>query len=145
MAATNLPDDDHILRYVPWQRVAKDADDNVLGILAQAFELRPDEEGLSVNWLERVSGNLDQRLRTAVQLMSGTMNIGSKGRLAQLNVGNTKRIALNHQAKIRIVHDPEIGNEPHSSIRQLPREDAILREALAREAVTDHFQCGPLK
>jgi hypothetical protein len=30
---TNLPDEDHVMRYVPWKKLRRDEDDNVLGFL----------------------------------------------------------------------------------------------------------------
>ena len=47
----NLPDEHHVIRNVSWRRLRRDEDDNVLGFLPQAFQLRADEEYLSVNWL----------------------------------------------------------------------------------------------
>lgn len=51
---TPLPDEHHVMRYVPWGRLRRDGDDDsiVLGFLPQAFQLRPDEEYLSVTWVE---------------------------------------------------------------------------------------------
>jgi hypothetical protein len=54
---TNLPDEDHVMRYVSWARLRRDEDDNILGFLGAAFQLRPDEESLSVNWLEYFDGD----------------------------------------------------------------------------------------
>ena len=147
MPISNLPDDDHILRLVPWARVRKDEDDNVTGILGEAFRLKDGEQALSVNWLERLPGELDERLRATARLIRDTQEskkIGAKSRLAQLQVGMTKQLAATKGAKIRIVHEPIDGNEPHSGIRQLPRDDLELLEVLAAEAVIGHFQCGPL-
>lgn len=52
-----LPDGDHIMRHIPWSKLRKDENDNVLGFLPQAFQLRPQENSLSVNWLEFFDGN----------------------------------------------------------------------------------------
>jgi hypothetical protein len=147
MAITNLPDDDHILRLVPWSRVRKDEDGNVTGILGEAFRLKDGEQSLSVNWMERIPGEQAERLRAAARLIRDTQDskkIGPKSRLARLQVGKTKNLSATKNAKIRIVHEPIEGNEPHSSIRQISRDDLELLEIIASEAVIDHFQCGPL-
>jgi len=147
MAIKNLPPDDHILRLVPWARVRKDENDNVTGILGEAFLLKEGEAALSVNWLERVPGALEKQLSTAAKLIRATQlskKLGSKSRLARLQVDATKEVAAKNRANIRIVHEPIDENEPHSGIRQLPRDDPGLLEALATEAVIDHHQCGPL-
>jgi|KBSSwiStaDraftv2_1062776.scaffolds.fasta_scaffold144287_4 hypothetical protein len=147
MAITNIPDEDHVLRLVSWQRVRKDEDDNVTGILGEAFRRKPDEDALSVNWQERVTGALIDQLRAAARLIRDTQEskkIGAKSRLARLQVKATKEIAKKRGAKIRIVHEPVDGNEPHAAIRQLPDDDLELLEMIASEVVVDHHQCGPL-
>jgi len=45
---TNLPNEDHVMRYVAWGKFPRDEDDNVLGFLGEAFELKP---GLSFRQL----------------------------------------------------------------------------------------------
>jgi hypothetical protein len=144
LAQTNLPDEDHVVRFVPWTRVRKDADDNVQGILGAAFQRREDEDGLSVNWLERAHSDPEARLRTTIGLLAANRTIGKKARIAVLNVGRFKAVCFDHKAKIRIVHSPEPGNEPHSEVRQLPREDLELLEALANDAVSEHHCCNDL-
>jgi hypothetical protein len=62
----NLPDEDHVIRYVPWGRLRKDEDDNVLGFLPQAFQLRPEEDYLSVNWVEYHDGDRESQIRLSV-------------------------------------------------------------------------------
>ena len=60
---TNLPDEHHVMRYVPWTRLRKDEDDNVLGFLGDAFKLKPNEDHLSVNWLEYFDGDRDMKIQ----------------------------------------------------------------------------------
>ena len=70
--------------------------------------------------------------------------MGAKARLAVSQVGKFKQVCKDNGSKVRIVHEPENGNEPHSSIRQIPREDLVLLEAVAREAVDSHHAFGEL-
>ena len=140
----NLPDEDHIARLVPWARVAKDSDDNPIGILGAAFQLRENEEGLSVNWLERVSDDPSQQAIETIRLISCQRKVGSKARLAILNVGSTHQIALARNRKIRIIHAPIDGNEPHSEIRQFPDDDSQLLDMLATDGLVQNIHCGPL-
>ena len=51
MTGDNLPNDHHIVRYVKPSLVEEGIVDG------SAFLLRPDEPGLSVNWLEAFGGN----------------------------------------------------------------------------------------
>ena len=147
MALPNLPDEDHIVRLVPWSKLFKDEDDNVLGVSAEAFVPRKDDPTLSVNWLERVSGSSQQQLQTAATLIQDTQSskkIGPKARLARLNVGQTKSISLEQGSKIRIVHAPIEGNEPHSEIRQMPVDDRVLQDRIASDAVLDITAFGDI-
>src|SRR4051812_27701464 len=53
---TTLDDEHHIMRFVPYAKCEKDADDNVIGFLPTAFEHRVQEgiveEYLSAAWVE---------------------------------------------------------------------------------------------
>jgi hypothetical protein len=56
MTITYLPDDHHVVRYVPWARLRKDEHENVIGVLGAAFRLRDGEQYLSATWAEFFSG-----------------------------------------------------------------------------------------
>ncbi len=141
MSQLNVPDEDHIVRYVGWNQVAKDANDTVLGISAEAFRRRSNEDGLSVNWLERANADAESKLRRTVELLTAGISMGKKSRVAVSNVSVFKTICASRHAKVRIVHIPEDGNEPHSEVRQLSRDDDELLELLAIEAVATHYLC----
>ncbi len=118
-----------------------------MGVLPQAYQRRENEEFLSVNWLEREPGDQQTRLQVAAKLIQGTQKsgkVGAKARLAVSQVGKFKQICQDNGSKVRIVHEPVDGNEPHSSIRQIPRDDQVLLEAIAREAVDSHHAFGQL-
>ena len=84
MTGDNLPDDHHIVRYVKPSLVE---DETVDG---SAFLLRPDEPGLSVNWLE-VFGYDDENHQLSKIRRLFRLKLSSNGRFAKLNVGATKR------------------------------------------------------
>ncbi|MGH6680563.1 MAG: hypothetical protein ACREDL_16905 [Bradyrhizobium sp.] len=137
---TNLPDEDHILRYVPWTRLRRDSEGNVLGFLPQAFQLREHEEYLSVNWLEFQEGDRPTRVRLSVWAMRDSFErpLGAKSAFAIGNVGRIKEICQAAGSRIRIVHEPdEPKNRGHSAIRRLPRENLTLLEALAADAFVE--------
>jgi hypothetical protein len=141
MSQLNVPDEDHIVRYVGWGHVDKDADGLVFGILGEAFRRRPNEDGLSVNWLERADTDAESKLRRTVELLTSGISMGKKSRVAVSNVSAFKTICASRNARVRIVHIPEDGNEPHSEVRQLSRDDDELLELLASEAVAAHYLC----
>ena len=135
---TNIPDDDHVMRYVPWGRLRRDEHDNVVGFLPQAFRLRPGEDYLSVNWQEYYEGDRDTQIRLSVWAMRSSFGAGRKSAFAVGNVGRIKEVAQTAGARIRITHEPDGEVKPgHAGLRRLPSEDLTLLEALAADAFTD--------
>jgi hypothetical protein len=126
------------MRYVPWTKLRRDGDDNdkVLGFLPQAFQLKPDEEYLSVSWVE-FYGDPTMNVRDAIWAKRKVIKAGAKSAFAIGNVGTIKETCLIREAKVRIVHEPEDDEPAHSAIRRLPREDLALLAALAEEAFSE--------
>ena len=133
----NLPHDHHVARYVPYQRTRRDEDDNVLGILAEAFRLRPGEQGLSVTWIEHFPGEWNEQLQAAVAAIRRTQKTGQKSAFAWGLVGRIHQACAAKGHRVRIIHVPEAQNGGHSEIRQLPHDDYLLLEMLATEAFTE--------
>jgi hypothetical protein len=136
---TNLPDEDHVMRYVPWTRLDKDEDDNVRGFLPQAFELRDDEDGLSVNWVEYHDGDWETRIQASVNAIRGSFErgIGKKSAFGIGNVGKIKETCLASGARVRVIHAPKKPNLAHAEIRRLPRDYLTLLQALADDVFAD--------
>src|SRR5215216_3191402 len=108
----NLPDEDHIIRYVPWQRLRRDQDDNVIGFLPHAFELREGEEYLSVNWLEFYEGSKDEQFRLSIWTIRDRFEkpLGKRSAFAIGNVGKVRQTCRAAGNRVRIVHEPQAGN-----------------------------------
>jgi hypothetical protein len=136
-ALSNLPDDDHVMRYVPWGRLRRDGDDNVLGFLPQGFQRRETEESLSVNWIEYFSGDRHSQITASVRMFRQTITVGSKSAFGIGNVGKTKDVCRAHGAVVRIIYEPTDDNPAHAGIRRLSREDFTLLEALAADAFVE--------
>ena len=132
-----LPDEDCVMRYVPWARLRKDENENVVGFLGQAFELRLGEPELSVNWLEYFDEDRDKQIRESVKIFRSSRTVGAKSAYGIGNVAQIKRTCGASGTSIRIVYDPEDNNPSHSVIRHLPRDDSSLFEALATDAFTE--------
>jgi hypothetical protein len=144
VVVANLPRSDHVVRHVPWARLRRNEHDEVIGILPHAFQRREAEDALSVNWLEHAEGTRDEQVEIAAKRIAATLRLGGKSRLALSLIGKIHSTCLKHGAKVRIVHEPLPKNPGHASIRQLPREDLILLEALANEANLYPVPCGEL-
>jgi hypothetical protein len=137
---TNLPDEDHVMRYVPWGKLLKDEDLNVIGFLGDAFKLRPAEQALSVNWIECFEGERQAKIEASVKTFRRTLTVGPKSAFGIGNVGRIKEICRARDSNVRIVHEPEESNKSHSTIRRLPRDDVILLDALAADAFLELIQ-----
>ncbi len=60
-------------------------------ITGASFQLRADDEYLSVNWLEFLGlGDRDSEIGEIRRVLSTKMNLGSTAKIAVLNVGNVK-------------------------------------------------------
>ena len=120
MTSADLPDADHVVRYVRPSLVRSDG-----SVRGAAFGLRNDEVGLSVNWVEYWSnaGFVDpiREIRSRSR-----MNLRRNGRFGRLNVGATKTQVAANWAPIRFVNMPlEVADQhdadpSHTEITPLP-------------------------
>jgi hypothetical protein len=131
-----LPDQDEVMRYVPWSRLRRDENENVIGVLPQAYAMRLDEEGLSVNWLEHFQGDRQERINQSVAVFRATIEVGKKSAYAVGVVGVVKQTALAQNRELKIVYCPEENNQAHSEIRKIPDDDLALLQSLADDAFT---------
>ena len=135
MTTTYIPTEDHLIRNVPWARLRKDADDNVVGILGAAFRLRENERYLSASWLEFFKGSdRAKRLQAAIRVIrKSRMPPTAKSGFAIGNVGQIVDQCVSRNRRIRVVHEPEKNNQAHVAVRRWPNDDQELLELLARD------------
>lgn len=103
-----IPDSNHVLRYCRPNYVKMEA------IKAGAFELRPGEEFLSVNWMEFFgeSASTDAQVEEIRKVMNEKFTLSSGGKFARLNAGCVrKRI---NGAQVR--HIPSKRDPSHAGI-----------------------------
>lgn len=132
-----LPDESHVMRYVSRSKLLTDEDGTVLGFLSEAFKLRPSESTLSVNWLEYFSGDRQSQIIEAVRLFRNTMDVKPKSAFGVGNVGKIRETCNASGYKVRIVYDPEQDNPSHAVIKNLPRDELSLLEALAADVFVE--------
>jgi len=113
---------EHVVHYIKPRFVDDDGRPN-----AAAFRLRrdrPDETGLSVNWLEAAGHGKMNQLSQVRRLLR--MKRSPKGRFAEMNAGTLESITAECMGPLRIVHEPleateEFEEDPtHSEIVGLP-------------------------
>src|SRR4051812_26600343 len=113
MATVYLPADDHCVRYVPWSRLRKDEDDNVIGVLGAAFRLRDEEDYLSATWAEFFPGDYDSRIAAAVRgVRASKIKVTPRSGFAIGVVSAIKETCLNdpRQHRVRVIHEAEDDN-----------------------------------
>jgi len=131
--STKLDPEHRVLRYVPWTRLRKDEDDNVIGVLGIAFKLRPGEPYLSATWVEFFQS--DEPVVEAIRtIRSSKIEVRPKSGFA---LGIIKRIdeeCKSRTRKVRFLHEATEDNAAHAAIRGWPDEDDELLERLAEDA-----------
>jgi hypothetical protein len=136
MPPAKLPPEHHIVRYVPWGKLRKDEDDpeRVIGVLGEAFKMRPTEDTLSTTWLEYFAGSRAEQVNAAVRAVRASkLDVKTKSGFAIGNVGNIAAVAANRNYSVRVLHEPEEDNKAHAAVRRWPRDDMELFELLAAE------------
>ncbi len=89
-------------------------------ILPTAFHLRQGEEGLSVNWLESLKcSSRDHEINTMREIYTKTFSVGTRAKIAVLNVGDVYEKTLSNGHNLEILHDPIVNDESHSQMYYL--------------------------
>lgn len=140
MPSAYLPEEDQIVRYVPWSKLRKDEDENVLGVVGVAFRLREDEEFLSATWLNHFPDVPPGQMYHCVQaIRNSSLKVGTKSGFAIGAVGAIKSSCLARGKKIRVIHEPEPDNSGHTALRQWPRDDEQLLDLMAEDALWGNY------
>jgi hypothetical protein len=135
MPPTKLPPDHHIARHASWAKLRKDENDNVIGVLGEAFKMRPVDTYLSTTALEYFPGDRQAQIVAAVQAMrASSLTIPKKSGFAIGQVQRIKATCLTQRHNIRIVHEPADDNKAHVAVRRFPRDDLELFQLLAADA-----------
>jgi hypothetical protein len=123
MIGDDLPDDDHVVRYVKPTSVREDGTVDGSAFCLRAH--RPDDVRLSVHWLECFRDSTKSDQLAAVRQLS-RLRLRERGRFAELNVGKTKRHVTVEHVTLRFIHMPLSAQEDyeadpsHSEIDGLP-------------------------
>lgn len=142
MMRDNIPAGNHIVRYVKPSMIQDDGTAD--GSDFRLRPTRPDETGLSVNWLEAFKPGKRNQLDEVRRLCR--LRRQPNGRFAEMNVGTILREVAEELETLRIVHDPleamgEFEADPsHAEITGLPPGDsdqAILVGDLIAECVIE--------
>ena len=123
MHGNDLPDEANVVRYIKPTMVFEDGSVDGSEFCLRAH--RPDDTGVSVNWLEYF-GDLSKAEQLDEVRRLSRLDMRKSGRLAELNVGTTKHHVRNELDALRFIHSPlpaegDYGTDPsHSEIVGLP-------------------------
>ena len=142
MKRDDLPAGDQIVRYVKPSMIQEDGTAD-----GSDFRLRsskPDETGLSVNWLEAFEPGKVHQLNEVRRLCR--LRLRPSGRFAEMNVGTVLREVTKELDTLRIVRDPleaekDFDADPsHAEIIGLPpcdSDQAVLVGDLIADCIID--------
>lgn len=102
MKGDDLPAANHIVRYVKPSMIQEDGTAN--GAEFRLRPNRPDETGVSVNWLEAFEANKAHQLAEVRRLYR--LKVRKNGRFAELNIAAVSEKVAEELTTLRIVHDP---------------------------------------
>ena len=123
MTDFEIPDDTFVVRYAKPSLIN---DDRISGAV---FVLRSEDEGLSVNWLDFFENcNKEKQLDKVKE--SSQMSMNKNGRLAELNVGITKKHLVGELESINFKHKPCDDDPSHSEVFGLPSGDTPEAELI---------------
>jgi hypothetical protein len=128
---------------VPWARLRKDEHDNVIGVLAAAFKLRPDEPYLSATWAEFFARTtLDENVQHAVrEIRNSSIQVRPRSGFAFGMVGPIKATCYQRPKKyrIRVIHEKEADNRAHTAMRGWPSDDDDLLGLLSEDVWSSYI------
>ena len=122
--------------------VERTTDGRIAQIAPQAFELRADEEYLSVTWLQLFGADRLTHLPLAAEAFRKSLTsqkLSGKGVFAIAGVGALSAACEMHGANVRILQEPEDQNPGHVAVRRFPAEAADLHVYLATELFVERY------
>jgi hypothetical protein len=138
MATPPLPTEDHVVRYVRKRLLRTDGEGNLVGVLPQAFELRPNENYLSVTWLQHFSSIYETGLKHSATAIRRQLTVKEADGFTVGQVGEIGSTCLSRGCRVRILHEPiPVMNTGHSAWRGLAADNAELLDLLAADVFTD--------
>lgn len=134
---TKLPAENHAVRYVRKRQLRRDSDDNVIGVLPDAFNRRESEGYLSSTWLEHFSPDYEKGLSAAAAAIGRQLEVKRRDGFTVGNVGKIIEICESFDVRVRLLHERKAENTGYSAIRGIPRDHLELFEMLAADVFTD--------
>jgi hypothetical protein len=133
MKGDELPSSNHVSRYCGGIHIAEDG-----RILPTAFHLRPQDESVSVNWLESLQQNdRASQIREVRQRLE--IKLRNTAKIAVLNVGEASEHVRKGGFEIRILHEPKPNDDSHSGIFGIHQNELVISMLIA-EKISETYQ-----
>jgi hypothetical protein len=134
MRGDAIPPENHVFRHCRKGDLKWDPDGTIRGVFPDAFE--PDEDGISVTWMEFFGGSPAEQLEAARAAMDRARRLRASNRLAKLKVSTILAAGEEVKRVLFVVHDPieqpqERENLGHSLIQGIAVDDDDLRNRIA--------------
>lgn len=130
MRGDRLPNQDHISRYCRPKTLQEDGQPS-----RTSFMLRPNEEFLSVNWLEYFDLRDRQAQITQVRQVI-RLTLQATAKIAVLNIGGIlDRVHRNSDRVLAVLHEPEQDDPSHSGIHGYRHEDDLVADLIAEQVL----------
>lgn len=137
MKGDQLPESNHITRFCKGTQVNEDGT-----VSPAAFELRPNEEYLSINWLENLKlSDRSSEINELRSVLQKKLTFGKNAKLTVLNVGEVFKNVFQKSGdrrKLRFLHEPEPDDPSHSGIYDT-KVDEILISQLIVECIIETY------
>lgn len=133
MKGDRLPSDHTIGKHCQPNELVQEEDANgnlvATGVRGAAFI--PDEDGVSVGWLEQHQGTREHQIRSMVSCMQSSRTVRKSHRLALLSVGVISECGSKTGNDVWVEHDPVDSFDCHSLIVGIDPEKEELMELIA--------------
>lgn len=123
MKGDTLPQSNHVSRYCA-PKSAPEGEPT-----GASFIMKPEEEYLSVNWLEYF-GNIGRNAQIAQIREHINIKLAKSGLFAILNISDV--VNLIKDKSLTVLHEPENGDPSHSGIHGYDHEDLMVAELMAQ-------------
>lgn len=148
MTNDSVPENDNISRYCSATHITEDGQ-----ITGTAFQLRPSDDYLSVNWLEFLRLNSrDEEIKEIRRVLAEKLRLGGRAKFAVLNIKeiiDSVESKSPDRRKLSVLHEPEEEDPSHSGIYGFQHDDSLISDLIAeliqetypaKEPIKDSFR-----
>ena len=134
MSGTKLHENHRVVRQINPARQIRDDRNVLIGFLHSAFELRDNEDYLSVAWCEYFEGNANSQREEATRQLRNARSDKKTTVYWTASIAEIRK-AMSHHG-FRALHEPVGEFTSHTALRRWPRETGLL-DQLAADALAE--------